>query len=279
MQHLHKGFTIIEATIAIFILTIGVGGVFALITRTISTGTDVKTRLEAAYLAQEGIEIVRNFRDENFLAIRKGQCNPVENPDCWKKGSVDLTVCAPNVGCEADYDDASFSSPYGSGRFLSIDSNGFYSYNSGAASGYKRKITIDAPQADKDKLIVDVEVSWSKGSVKASTELYNWLEIAPPFRSNGQPAGTLPAGTTSTTISLDTDQNATCRYTTDSNPATHRYTRMPNSFSTTGGKTHEENVSGLGNGQTYTYYVRCSGNFFNININDYIIQFNIAAPQ
>ena len=36
----------------------------------------------------------------------------------------------------------------------------------------------------------------------------------PVLRSNGQPVGTLPAGTTQTLVSLTTDQNATCRYAT-----------------------------------------------------------------
>ena len=54
----------------------------------------------------------------------------------------------------------------------------------------------------------------------------------PPVRSNGQPLGILPAGTSQTTISLATDQNATCRYTTTAGMA---YESMPNTFTTTGG--------------------------------------------
>ena len=34
----------------------------------------------------------------------------------------------------------------------------------------------------------------------------------PPVRSNGQPTGVLPAGTTQTNLSLSTNENATCRY-------------------------------------------------------------------
>ena len=37
-------------------------------------------------------------------------------------------------------------------------------------------------------------------------------DATPPARSNGQPSGTLPAGTTQTTLSLTTNENATCQY-------------------------------------------------------------------
>jgi hypothetical protein len=37
-------------------------------------------------------------------------------------------------------------------------------------------------------------------------------DITPPVRSNGKPSGTLPAGTTQVTLTLTTNENATCRY-------------------------------------------------------------------
>ena len=39
-------------------------------------------------------------------------------------------------------------------------------------------------------------------------------EETPPYRSNGSPTGRFPAGTTGTDISLTTDENATCKYST-----------------------------------------------------------------
>ncbi|MBI4093036.1 MAG: hypothetical protein HY420_03890 [Candidatus Kerfeldbacteria bacterium] len=44
-------------------------------------------------------------------------------------------------------------------------------------------------------------------------------DTVPPTISNGQPTGTLPAGTTSTTISVTTNEAATCRYSTTPNVA------------------------------------------------------------
>ena len=79
-------------------------------------------------------------------------------------------------------------------------------------------------------------------------------DTTPPVRTNGAPSGTLAAGTTQTTLSLGTDENATCRYATTAGVA---YGSMPNTFTTTGGTAHATTVTGLVNGGSYNYYVRC----------------------
>ena len=62
-----KGFTLIEVIVAVFLVTVGIGGVYALIQRTIAFTPVISARLTAAYLAQGGIELVRNKRDSNWL--------------------------------------------------------------------------------------------------------------------------------------------------------------------------------------------------------------------
>ena len=80
--------------------------------------------------------------------------------------------------------------------------------------------------------------------------------------SNALPAGVLPVGTTQTTLSLTSNENATCRYARRAGTA---YGSMPNTFGTTGGTAHSTLVSGLANGQSYTYYVRCQDTAGNAN--------------
>lgn len=96
----------------------------------------------------------------------------------------------------------------------------------------------------------------------------------PPVRSDGSPTGTLPAGTTSTTLSLKTDEAAMCRYATMSGVA---YSRMKNTFSTTGGTSQATSVGGLEDGNTYTFYVRCRDSDRNANPDDYPIRFSIQS--
>ena len=51
---------------------------------------------------------------------------------------------------------------------------------------------------------------------------------------------------------------------------------MANTFSTTGTTSHSTTVSGLENGGSYTYYVRCEDAASNANPDDYPITFSVA---
>jgi len=147
-----KGFTIIELLITIFILSIGVIGIYGAFSAMIVFTNNASDQLQAAYLAQEGIEIIRNIRDTNWLQA-----------EVWNTG---LDSC--ESGCEADYKttgdllnpvDTSF------GDFLYKNNDGLYGYAIGEnfeESKFKRKITI-TPVPNKDYAMdVVIEVSWSK---------------------------------------------------------------------------------------------------------------------
>ena len=100
------------------------------------------------------------------------------------------------------------------------------------------------------------------------------LDVTPPVLSNGAPTGELSAGTTNTILSLDTDETATCKYDTVSGT---NYASMTNTFGTTGGTSHSENISGLIDGGSYSYYVRCEDTSGNANIDDFAISFTVAS--
>ena len=100
--------------------------------------------------------------------------------------------------------------------------------------------------------------------------------ILPPPRSGGQPAGVLPATTNQATLSLTTDENATCRYATNAGVA---YASMVNTFSSTGGTFHSTLVTGLVSGNSYSYYVRCQDATGNADSNDYVIAFTVSSTS
>jgi type II secretory pathway pseudopilin PulG len=166
-----RAFTLIETLVAVFILTIGVLGAFALINQTLNIAPQASYQLTASYLAQEGLELVRNIRDNNWLEWRQ------DTGILWDRG---LTNCA--TGCQIDYLSEGLV-PY-TDSFLLFHSPDFsdmsfgYQYLSGSASVYKRKITITA---GTDKLLVSSRVSWQeKGrahQVTAQTELYDWRKL------------------------------------------------------------------------------------------------------
>jgi hypothetical protein len=158
-----NSFTLLEAIFAISILIFTLTGSFALISRLLAFSPQTQSKLIASYLAQEGMEIVRNIRDNNWL----NPANPSWNQDL---GDCGLPACE----YEADYTNPSLS-PWGN-RYLNIDGNGFYSYNPGTPTKFKRKIILT--QIAPDEIEVLVEVSWQeKGTiqkVRVKEHLYNW---------------------------------------------------------------------------------------------------------
>ena len=114
------------------------------------------------------------------------------------------------------------------------------------------------------------------GSSSAAPLLHiEWVvgpDMLPPQRSNPQPTGPLPFGTTQTDISLDTHEDSTCRHDTI---AGTDYASMPNTFSITGGTSHTDTVTGLIVG-TNTFYVRCADQAGNENTDDFQISFDVS---
>ena len=165
---MQKGFTLIEVLVAIFIITVGAGGTIALIQKTLSFTSNAALQLEASYLAQEGMEIVRNIRDTNLIQIYKG----VEGSS-WTDG---LVGC--ETGCQADY---TYSSLIAYEDTLLQFSNGIYSYTVSKGLLFKRRIT--SIMQGVNRMDVAIEVLWEERgrshSVKAATKLYNWLSSTP----------------------------------------------------------------------------------------------------
>ncbi len=104
----------------------------------------------------------------------------------------------------------------------------------------------------------------------------NAVDTTPPTRSASSPSGELPAGTTEITLSLITDENATCKYGT---LASVPYDEIADTFETTGGTLHSTTVLDLEDGQSYDYYCRCQDTAGNANPDDYPITFSIARPS
>ena len=156
-----RGFTLLEVILAIFVIMVGIAGTLGIIQQGISYTQLSSSRLAANYLAQEGIEIVRNIRDANWLKMR------TNSGITWSDG-------IPSGDWEADYKTQNLTRSY-AGTYLNIDSSGFYSYSSGSPTKFKRKITI---AKDTDILKISVQVEWQErgrdNQVTAQENLYNW---------------------------------------------------------------------------------------------------------
>ncbi len=171
------GFTLIELVISIFILVVAIIGIYNSFSTVVILTAGASSRFTAAYLAQEGVEIVRNTRDNNWL-----------NSRVWSDG---LLGC--ENGCEADYKTGEVGSantaltPFGD-NYLKIKSdpnitkNVFYSYDSFGSfttTKFKRKITITPdPNPLRPVLKVSVLVTWMEKdepfSITVEEYLYDW---------------------------------------------------------------------------------------------------------
>lgn len=100
-------------------------------------------------------------------------------------------------------------------------------------------------------------------------------EEIPPLRFNGSPTSTVGGTTLNVEISLETDEFAICRFSTD--PGID-YGSMPNQFSNTGLIFHSTIVP-VTPDSVQQFYVRCIDDEGNFNIDDYLIIFTVnAAP-
>lgn len=180
------GFTIIELIITIFILSLAVVGVFGAFSIMVILTSNITDRLTAAYLAQEGVEIIRNIRDNNWLYMDENL-----GIGAWDDG---LLPCKDGSSCRVDYtttgSDSSPVFPWQENSYLKTDeTNFFYSYRDGIKTKFRRKITITCLPDNNcltDYIMkVNVEIFWDEkpsilnptsapGSIQVEDTLYNW---------------------------------------------------------------------------------------------------------
>lgn len=152
-----------------------------------------------------------------------------------------------------------------------------YKYDSGSYSTVtcaSNGSDIPAPSSGVHTLTVRGTDAGSNTSTNSVSFTYTPDTTGPSISDNGSSSGTLSAGTASATLSITTDENATCKYGTTPNTA---YASIANTFSTTGGTSHSQSVS-VSDGNSYSYYVRCIDGSSNANTNDYSISFSVTSP-
>ena len=179
----NKGFSILEASIVMGVVSIGLLGIFSLVLQNIQVQKVNKNMLVASMLAQEGLDLVRNIRDDNWIA------SPQVDWDLDIAGwnNNDFTVDYTMALADADDSDNDNDITEEASTALYKDSaNSFYTHTSvgNTATQFFRLIIADGIDASSpvdgviDYYKVKSHVQWNeKGVLKdyiAETYLYNW---------------------------------------------------------------------------------------------------------
>ncbi len=136
-----KGFTLVEMLVAVAILSLSIAGTFTAVQGGIQSSSIAKDQITAFWLAQEGMEFIKNIRDENALHSVAGQSRN------WLAGfsSVPTDPCYFGKTCTIDSplkQISTCSGGFGSCPFLRQDSNtGLFGYiSSWTVTNFQREI-------------------------------------------------------------------------------------------------------------------------------------------
>lgn len=167
----NRGFTLVETLVAIAILVTAVTAAFTAAQNGLSSAEFSKNQVTAFYLAQEGIEYIRNLRDDNGINDRDWLYNIAETGNPCELGHK-CVVDAVN-GSSGTMSQCSSACPP-----LMINSNGFYNQLTGSTTPFTREVLIESVGGSADEVAVTVTIKWSKGVVPvtfvARENLFNW---------------------------------------------------------------------------------------------------------
>ncbi len=159
-----KGFSILETVVSLAIITIGIIGILSLFTQTIRSGEMSFNQEIAANLAQEGIEVIRNKRDSNWMTIPKID---------WNYG---ITATEYKVNFKNDIWEIVSANGF---QQLYLRDNKIYTHEiTDTLTIFERKIEID--NSEENILKITSTVQWTeRGNTQPQKiimkdNLYNW---------------------------------------------------------------------------------------------------------
>lgn len=164
-QKKQHGYLLIEAMVAMGVLTTSVLGIFALMSQSIKFTRVIDDQYVGTYLAAEGVELTKNLLDTNTLSGGAWNAGGFASAGCYE---IDVNSdMLPGVGCP--------ETP------LKLK-NQVYSYDpTGATTGFSRSVDI-TPIIDpvdgttQDGVQVVSTVKWAGGasSIVLEDKFYNW---------------------------------------------------------------------------------------------------------
>lgn len=180
-----RGFTLIETLVALSIFSISILGIMAVLSSGLTNTMEARKKMTATFLAQEGIEYMRNMRDTYVLYSTTAN-------DGWSDFNTKMfTYCGPGKECFFNDENLDFTNPSMPINYIFLKTcptdgcpnlkydSSTGKYNS-AGSGDQETIFVRSLHTEK---IIDGEtkitstVSWGDGKkVSLSESLFNWTQ-------------------------------------------------------------------------------------------------------
>lgn len=170
------GFTLIETFVAIFVMMMAIVAPMSIVSKALSSARYAKEQVTAFYLAQEGIELVRNIRDNNAIS----------KTGLWNEGALGNSasgsenVCYAASGCQIDAKNLTVQNCTGACPVLNIDTNGIYTYGTVGTTPSQFTRTIQIRKLNSTEINISSTVLWTSstlGGTRSFTitdNLLNW---------------------------------------------------------------------------------------------------------
>jgi len=185
-----RGFTLVEAMTAIFILTFAIVGLMSIVSSSLFAARYARDDITVNYLLQEAVDYIRNDRDTGvFMSSGAGTTETL-----WNNFYNRYSNCTLARGCTVDVLKDVVASPKqcptGGCPYLYFNPNptnsAFYVTEDGSSmtgmvkSKYQRKITVTRDVLSPDQINVTVRIDWKNGNLDKTrtltTSLARWQE-------------------------------------------------------------------------------------------------------
>lgn len=167
MKNFNKknGFTIVETLVAIGILSVSILAGFTAVQNGLKSSNTAKNQITAFYLVQEGMEYIKNKRDDNALDFING------GTSTWLTG---LNTCTGSGTCQVDPPQGTVSACTGGPATCNVlvltTATGLYGYGAGTQTSFRRGIQI-RPGTLADEVFVTITISWLQGNTTKSFQV------------------------------------------------------------------------------------------------------------
>lgn len=191
IKKLNLGFTLLETVVALGIIVTTVAGPMSLIVRGVLSSSFSKNKVTAVNLAQEGLELIRQVRENNII------CDQLNGPSSWDwfkdptpPGNPIITAAVEadadateTISCGAQSIITPKLTVYAATKLRFDPTTGFYRYGGAQETIFSRRIDIDQPSADgnipaSEQRDITVTVNWKERGfdkiLVLKERMYNW---------------------------------------------------------------------------------------------------------